>query len=110
MINYEKLLDRDDDGMDSTDWDEWIKLTDRQQDAICERHERAYFRWLDSLTPDQRYRYDRKRGVENCIRWRKLCISSGLTGEYWTSLLRERQMRLLKLRIWRATGTYPGTA
>ncbi len=110
MINYDKLLDREDDGMDDADWDEWMQLPEEEIDARVERAEREYFEWLDNLTPDQRYRYDRQRAVEACIKWRKLCRNAGLIGEFWTSQLRERQMRLLKLRIWRATGTYPGSA
>lgn len=87
-----------------------MRLSEKEIDARVESAEREYFEWRDSLTLDQRYRYDRRRGVENCIRWRKVCRSAGLEGEYWTKLLRERQMRLVKLRIWRATGAYPGTA
>lgn len=96
--------------MDDLEFEEWDRLTDEQQEAIVQREEARYFRWLDSLSPDQRYAYHRGKAVENCLRWRKIMREHGMVGEFWTGMLRQRQIRLVKLRAWRATGVYPGTA
>ncbi|MBA2525311.1 MAG: hypothetical protein H0V18_05930 [Pyrinomonadaceae bacterium] len=31
------------------DWDEWMKLSDGQAEAIVQAEEKKYFDWLDSL-------------------------------------------------------------
>jgi hypothetical protein len=93
------------------DWAEWMKLTDEQADAIVHAEEKRYYEWFDSLTPLQRYRCSRGRALEGCLVWRKshAQFGEGLSG-FFMEQLRNRQKRLVKLRIELATGTYPGSA
>jgi hypothetical protein len=60
------------------------------------------------------FRYRRKGSVARCLRFRafikegdRVVFGVKYTVEFMTYVLRREQMILLKLRIWRATGTYP---
>lgn len=93
---------------DDPEMDEWLELTEAQQDARVEASWREYAEWRASLTADQAYAIDRRHGVEGCLSVRGLIAKTG-----WGFLrdqLKERQIGLLKLREWRRTGIYPGGA
>lgn len=108
------MIDEDDD----LDWDLWMEMTDAEHDAILARETRRYNEWWDSLTPLQQYRSSRRgaarRGaLEGCLTWRKSIAWMGAANEpggFFDEQLRNRQKRLVKLRIWRTTGVYPGSA
>lgn len=92
---------------DDLDWDEWMQMTDAQQDAALEREMQIYNEWWDSLTPLEQYRSSRRTTLEGCLVYRKAMRS---LGDFMREYLRQRQIRLVKLRVWRATGAYPGSA
>jgi hypothetical protein len=94
---------------DDLDWDEWMEMTDAQQEAALEREMQLYNEWWDSLTPLEQYRHSRRSAVEGCLVWRKSMRALG-GGDFLREYLRQRQLRLVKLRVWRATGAYPGSA
>ncbi len=92
---------------DDPEMDEWMELTEAQQEARLEASWRQYAEWRASLTPDQTYAIDRRRGLEGCLSVRGL-MATGLP--FLRDQLKERQIRLVKLREWRRTGIYPGEA
>lgn len=94
--------------MSEYDLDEWMKMTDEQQEAILAREMAAYNRWWDSLTPGQQYASSRHRTLKNCMAWRKHLKTMNI--DCFREHLRDAQIRLLKIRAWRATGVYPGNA
>lgn len=100
------MIDDDDDFEER--FEEFCQMTDKQVDAVLEREMAEYQRWLDSLPPLAQYRYSRRLTLESCRNWRKL-IRQGWCAELFTGHLRDRQKRLLGLRIERATGSYPGS-
>lgn len=100
--------DFDDDDFEER-FEEFSKLTEAQVEAVLEREMAQYAKWWDSLTPLQQYRRSRRSALEGCMAWRRL-IRQGWCVELFTGYLRKRQKRLLKLRIQRATGVYPGSA
>ena len=107
------MIDDDDDGFDEADWDEWMTLSDAEQDRRVLAAEREYFEWLDSLSPLQRYRYDRGSALRSLAKARKL-LGMDRCPEVIMEMQRERvatlRLRLLGLRIQRATGVRPGNA
>jgi hypothetical protein len=56
---------------DDLDWDEWMELSDAQQEAIFDREMAEYSRRFNALTPLAQYRYRRRRGLETCLGWRR---------------------------------------
>lgn len=98
---------------DDLDWDEWMSLTDQQQDAIVEREVRDYYRAYDALSLSKQIAHRRRWTLDSCRRSRRTLALPGCTSvlrEYVQASLKRSQLRLLKVRIWRATGTYPGEA
>lgn len=53
------------------DWDDWIALSDGQQDAILAREMAEHVKWFNALTPLQQYRSRRRRSLETCAGWRR---------------------------------------
>ncbi len=106
------MTDIDDDDDDYEDrFEEFCAMTEAEQDAELEREMAAYVRWLDSLTPLQRYRYYRTRAVNGCLTWRKtIKMLKAEPGSIFHGYLRDRQKGLVRLRIERTTGIMPGTA
>lgn len=52
--------------IEDLDWEEWLKLTEAQQDAIVAREMATYQRWLDGLTVRQQVAHHRRcelRGI-----------------------------------------------
>lgn len=95
--------------VDDLEMEEWMELTDDQQEAVIDREMRAYCARLDRMTVRQQVSHHRRAALRGCLTWRRM-RSKGWIAELATQYLRARQMRLLKLRIWRATGVYPGEA
>lgn len=93
---------------DDVAMEDWMQMSDAERDAILEREMRAYNEWYDRLTPLQRYRRSRGINVRLCRDWRRHLKT--LEIEVFREHLRSAQIRLLKLRIQRATGIYPGQA
>lgn len=101
------MTDQDDDFEER--FEEFCSMSEAQVDAVLEREMAAYNRWWDSLTPLRRYQISRRSALEGCMAWRR-SIRQGWCVELFTGYLRDRQKRLLGLRIERATGSYPGSA
>lgn len=79
------------------DWDEWIALSDDQQDAIMAREMAEHVKWFNALTPLQQYRSRRRRSLETCAGWRRhiKALDLPVLREY----LRATQRSLLKARV-----------
>jgi hypothetical protein len=94
---------------------EWMGMTDAQQHAEIEREMSKYERWYDSLTLAQQVRVETRNALrrirENRGRLRdpSLCTIEYAVG-LWKEGIRRNQRRLVKIRIWRSTGVYPGEA
>lgn len=104
-----------DDIEDELRWEEWMQLSDEQTEAICDRHMKRYVDWVSSMTPTQWYRYQRRSALRSLREGRKFLADPALHRiECIDQMQRERikanRLRLLKLRIFRSTGTYPGSA
>lgn len=93
--------------------EEWMSMTDAQQDAMLEREMIEFKRWYDSQPLEQQIRITirstLRRIIENRARLKRpeLCTIEYVVG-LWREGIRRNQRRLVKIRIWRATGVYPG--
>lgn len=94
--------------MDDLEMEQWMELTDDQQEAIVAREYAAYERRLARLSIAEQYAYFRGNSLRSCLQWRRLSREQGF--DFGQRYVRSAQRRLLALRIWRATGTYPGEA
>lgn len=94
--------------MSELDWDEWMEMTDEQQEALLAREMAAYNRRFDGLTRRQQIAHCRRGALDSCMAWRKILKRMDL--DCFRDHLRSAQIRLLKIRAWRATGVYPGSA
>ncbi len=71
--------------------------------------------WYNNLTHKQQVRVQTRSAMrfimENRARLRKpdLCTIPFVVG-LWKNGIRRNQRRLVKIRIWRSTGVYPGEA
>ena len=102
-----------DDDMDDLEWEAWLELTEEQQDAIVDREMAAYQRRLDAMTLRQQVAHHRDYVLESIRQNRHRLRDSTLhrieiIDQIWRESIQHSQLRLLKLRIWRATGNYPG--
>lgn len=100
--------------MDDLEWEDWIKLTDAQQDAICEREERKFFAMLEAMPLRERIAYERGSALRSIASARRLLADPVLGQmEFMQTMQRkriaDRRLRLVKLRVWRSTGQYPGS-
>lgn len=100
---------------DDLDWKEWLELTDEQQEAILDREMAALQRKLDAMTIPQQvahHRYFTLKAIrENRERLRDPKLRRiEIIDEMWRASIKRSQKRLLELRTWRTTGTYPGRA
>lgn len=95
--------------------EEWDAMTDEQQDAELERSMLEHEAWYNGLTLRQQVRIQTRSAMrfimENRARLRNpdLCTIPYVVG-LWREGVRRNQRRLVKIRIWRTTGTYPGEA
>lgn len=100
--------------MDDLEWEDWLKLTDAQQDAACEREERKFFAMLEAMPLRRRVAYERGSTLRSLAQARRI-LADPLLGqmEFMQTMQRKRiadcRIRLVKLRVWRATGQYPGS-
>lgn len=94
---------------DDIDMDEWMQLSEQDQQTIIDREVAEHKRLLASLTFAQEIAHHRRGALESCMNWRKHIIRQ-YCPDLADNRLKAAQIRLLKLRTWRATGTYPGTA
>jgi hypothetical protein len=84
-------------------------------EAEIENRIREREAWLDRLPLGQRVAYFRDSWLRNIrenrrrLRDPELCRIPFIK-EMWHDHIRGAQLALVKLRIWRATGTYPGEA
>ena len=93
---------------DKHEWDEWLEMSDAEQEAVLAAEMRAYESYLDQMPLDQRIRHHTRNCLETCAKWRKLLVENDFS--FAREHLKQCQLRLLKLRIWRQTGNYPGSA
>ena len=94
---------------DEVDMDEWMAMSDAEQQREIDASMRALEEVYARLTPLQRYRGSRRRALGLCIGWRNH-IRENFIPDFAREHLRKAQIRLVKLRIERATGAYPGEA
>jgi hypothetical protein len=93
--------------------EEWMDMTEAQQDAALNREMDKYNRWYDHLTLKQKIRVDTRSAMRSIKENRRrlqtpeLCTIEYVVG-LWRDGLRRGQLRLVKIRAWRATGIYPG--
>ncbi len=99
-----------DEDEDELDFEEFSKLTEAQQEAVIAREFKELERVTALLTPQQLYEAWRRSRVTSCLRWRKLMRATPGLESWMREMLRERQKGLLKLRVWHATGQWPGEA
>jgi hypothetical protein len=99
--------------MDDIEWVEWLELTDDQQEATIDREMAALQRKLDAMTLRQQVVHHRHFVLESIRENRARLRNPELArieiiDQLWRDHIRRSQLRLLKLRIWRSTGIYPG--
>jgi hypothetical protein len=107
---------------DLTDADDWMDMTDaelaaaeRRQDAELDNLMREHCARLDAMTLPQRVAYHRGSWLRiiraNRRRLADLKLARvDVINEILREGIRKGRRELLKLRIWRETGTYPGEA
>lgn len=91
-----------DDEDDDLDWDEWMAMTDDQQEAVLDRAWRAYDEWCRRTPLRVRQRRHIRDALARCVRVRGLGAPP--------FILKRMQISLVKARLWRQTGIYPGEA
>jgi hypothetical protein len=105
---YHDEFDRSADDDDDIEMEEWFEFSDEQQEAIVEQSIRDLDAAYAKMTPAQIYARSRRRGLRGCISARNALRQFRI--EIFRTMLRERQVSLLKLRAFRHTGFYPGLA
>ena len=108
-ISHERATDDDDD----LDFEEFCALSDEQREAVVDGEMYEYVRWYDSLPLNQKIAHRRANALDNCRTKRRLIAMPHcpeIIKRDCRERLRSTQLRLLKIRIWRETGTYPGEA
>lgn len=98
-----------DDDHDTIDWDEWLAMSDAEQEAEWQSALRQYNEMIDHMTPDELFHYRRSRNLDLCIKIRSnMKAFPGI--EIFRHSLRDTQRRLLALRIEHRTGLVVGHA
>lgn len=95
------------DDEDDLDWEEWLDLSDEQQEAILERELSDYDRWYARLSTAEKIAHHRKNTIDHLKRCRRIIRKFDF--HYLRDHVQRAQIRLVKLRVWRATGIYPGS-
>lgn len=95
---------------DDPEMDDWLALTDEQQDAELATAERRYNEFIDSMSLLEQYRYLRRSAVEGAIRTRRLMADHPFMINVMRDQLKLRQIGMVKLRHWHRTGVYPPDA
>lgn len=98
---------------EALDWDEWMTLTDEEQEAAVDRELAAYDKWYASLTLAGQIAHSRRCALDSCHSARRLIRNPAcpeIIRESTRKRLKAAQVRLFKVRVWRATGIRPGEA
>lgn len=77
-------------------------------DDYIQRVTADYEAWANSLSREEFYAFRRARMVEHCSRFRR--VMGKTSPEFAAALLRDIQLRMVRLRSWYSTGIWPGTA
>lgn len=91
---------------DALDMDDWMAMSDSEQEAEVQRSMGEYAKWYDALSVADQQHVRIRSALRLAVRWRRL--RRDLHVEIASEYLKKSQMRLLKLRAWRQTGIYPG--
>jgi hypothetical protein len=89
-------------------WEEWLEMSDAEQDAELNSAMREYEKMLDSMPLRERISHHVGMCLRTCANWRRLIRDHDF--DFAKDHLKQCQLRLAKLRIWRQTGIYPGSA
>lgn len=103
----------DEDEIDEAEWDRWMSLSEAEQEAELRQVEAEYHRWIDSMSAAAYYRYQRGSWLRIAAKSRRfLRARHGIEvlDEITRDRLRLAQVTMVKLRIFRATGSWPGSA
>ena len=97
--------------LDDLELEEWLSLSDEQQEAAIDREFAKLVAIEDQMPRPALYAARRASILKTCLGWRrhhKTFRGAPFTVEY----LRKSQMCLVRLRSWRATGyqRWPGRA
>ena len=97
--------------IDDLDWEEWLEMTDEQQEAALDREFRQLLAVEDRMPRPMLYAVRRASILKTCMGWRRHRISFK-GAPFTTEYLRKSQMCLVRLRAWRTTGyrQWPGRA
>jgi hypothetical protein len=82
--------------VDGMTWDEWMALSDTEQDHRVDAAMREYVEYIRSLTPLQDYRRARAMILGTCLRWRRSIRKFDLP--VFHDYLRKSQRQLVKRR------------
>lgn len=93
---------------DDAEWDRWLSMSEEEQDAEIEAGMAQLVEARSRLSLAQLYRHDRRSALKSCLLRRSHVKAFGGI-DFAKQLLRETQVRLLKLREYRRTGVYPGS-
>lgn len=93
---------------DDTDMDEWMAMSEAEQERELQAAMNQYDEWYSRLSFAERVALSRHRTVALCLKWRRLIREHDM--DFLRDQLRQSQVRLLKIREWRRTGSYPATA
>lgn len=107
MNRYRDALIDDED--DDIDMDEWMEMSDQEREHELDSSARQLQEVLDRLTPKQLYAHRRRSALASCMAWRGH-IRKGFVPNIAKDFLRQTQIRMVKLRIFNTTGSYPGEA
>ncbi|BAR47071.1 hypothetical protein [Methylobacterium aquaticum] len=98
---------------DALDMDEWLSLSDEQQEAELQKELAAYSRWYDGLSIAGQLAHRRHMALSNCRSARRLIRLAHcpeIIRQHARNQIKAAQIRLLKIRVWRTTGQQPGEA
>ena len=96
---------------DELEWEEWLEMTDEQQEAAIDREFRQLLAVEDRMPRPTLYAVRRRSILQTCLGWRKHRRTFD-GADFTTEYLRRSQMCLVRLRAWRDTGyqRWPGAA
>ena len=91
---------------DDLDLEEWLAMTEEQQDVALDRAIAEYARWYDALPEKIKIKYHIARTLRLCVDQRRLAKRF----DFFVPRLKSSQQRLLRWRAWRQTGQMPGNS
>lgn len=94
--------------MDDLEMEEWMAMTDEEQNHALEVASAEYVRWWNRLSTAAQIRVRRSECLEGCATMRRAMKTVGAL-PILQEMLKQRQVTLLKIRAWRSTGIYPGS-